>query len=148
LARKSIPTYCIATFYFKEPYMGVDQVMDESAILHSFDMNKLEIVSAKYQIGKDMLSNVSMSIVDGNNSYLIVSGNVIATEITEQGILYTIETPQKHTKTLPNGQVLELECVSLTKYCNIHKPKRKPRSEYEKLAKEAEKAEEVVVLND
>ena len=123
-------TYCIATFYLNI-YGEERQLVDENAILSKLTTDEIEIVS-KYKIGQELIKSISISIVDGRNAYLIINGPVLKLIQSEKGYGYLVKAPQITTKTLPNGTVLKIECVAISKYCNIHKPKRKKKEECDK----------------
>ena len=130
MAKKDMPvTYCMATFYLNVPKNPLQKenetlsLVDESAILSQLTADTIKIISTKH-IEKELLQSITMSIVDGRNAYLLINGPVLEVTKVENGFLYEIQTPQKQQITLGNGITLDIECQAISKYFNIHKPKR------------------------
>lgn len=127
MARKSqTVTYCVVTFYVDTP-IGNRQIVDESAVLIKLTGEEIEVVSTFPKFKKEAIQSITVSIIDGRNAYLIINGPVINITDSDNGTHYVIKAPKKNVKTLPNGDTLNIECIPIVKYCNIHKPKRKKK---------------------
>jgi len=122
--KKEAPeTYCIATFCLKNK----EQVTDNSAVLLRLDSEEIEIKSRRYSINKNVLESITIAIVDGRNSYLVINGPVLEMKLFKGEIIYTIASPKTKELSLPNGKIVNAECYAISKYANIHKAKRKKK---------------------
>ena len=123
-AKRVKNTYCLANFHLKNSNsMGVEEICEEGARLISIDDEFIVIASSKYAISLDLIKNVFIALVCGNNSRVIFSATPYSVEKKDREAIYKLKVPEKKTVKLPNGKEYECVCQPVTKYQEIKKSK-------------------------